>query len=116
MTYFLLRDYNILPKKELHWSPWVHRWKQAFGEPGRSALSRDAPGLPARGARLRASATGGPGDELRSKGLKGGCYSSKNNTNGQNYSNNNIRARMVIIVIKLLLMILVICIYMYALE
>ena len=23
MTYFLLRDYNILPKKELHWSPWV---------------------------------------------------------------------------------------------
>ena len=23
MTYFLSRDYNILPKKELHWSPWV---------------------------------------------------------------------------------------------
>ena len=23
MTYFLLRDYNIFPKKELHWSPWV---------------------------------------------------------------------------------------------
>ena len=23
MTYFLLRDYNILPKKELHFSPWV---------------------------------------------------------------------------------------------
>ena len=23
MTYFLLRDYNLLPKKELHWSPWV---------------------------------------------------------------------------------------------
>ena len=22
MTYFLLRDYNILPKKELQWSPW----------------------------------------------------------------------------------------------
>ena len=21
MTYFLLRDYNLLPKKELHWSP-----------------------------------------------------------------------------------------------
>ena len=25
MTYFLLRDYNILPKKELHLSPWVRR-------------------------------------------------------------------------------------------
>ena len=24
MTYFLLRDYNTLPKKELHWSPWVY--------------------------------------------------------------------------------------------
>ena len=23
MAYFLLRDFNILPKKELHWSPWV---------------------------------------------------------------------------------------------
>ena len=23
MAYFLLRDYNILPKNELHWSPWV---------------------------------------------------------------------------------------------
>ena len=23
MTYFLLREYNILPKKELHGSPWV---------------------------------------------------------------------------------------------
>ena len=23
MTYFLLRDYNLLPKKELHSSPWV---------------------------------------------------------------------------------------------
>ena len=23
MTYFLLRDYNIQPKTELHWSPWV---------------------------------------------------------------------------------------------
>ena len=23
MTHFLLRHYNILPKKELHWSPWV---------------------------------------------------------------------------------------------
>ena len=23
MTYFLLRDYNVLPKKELLWSPWV---------------------------------------------------------------------------------------------
>ena len=23
MTYFLLRGFNILPKKELHWSPWV---------------------------------------------------------------------------------------------
>ena len=23
MTYFLLRDDNILPKTELHWSPWV---------------------------------------------------------------------------------------------
>ena len=23
MTYFLLRDYNIQPKKELLWSPWV---------------------------------------------------------------------------------------------
>ena len=24
MTHFLIRDYNILPKKELLWSPWVH--------------------------------------------------------------------------------------------
>ena len=23
MTCFLLCDYKILPKKELHWSPWV---------------------------------------------------------------------------------------------
>ena len=23
MTYFLLRDYDILPKTELHWSPWI---------------------------------------------------------------------------------------------
>ena len=23
MTYSLLRDYNILPSKELHWSPWT---------------------------------------------------------------------------------------------
>ena len=23
--YFRLRDYNILPKKEPHWSPWVER-------------------------------------------------------------------------------------------
>ena len=23
MTYFLLRDYNVLPNKELDWSPWV---------------------------------------------------------------------------------------------
>ena len=27
MTYFLLRDYNILPRKELPLSPWVkHSW------------------------------------------------------------------------------------------
>ena len=23
MTYFLLRGFNILPQRELHWSPWV---------------------------------------------------------------------------------------------
>ena len=23
MTHFLLWDYNLLPKEELHWSPWV---------------------------------------------------------------------------------------------
>ena len=26
MTYFLLRDYSILPQKELHVSPWVDTW------------------------------------------------------------------------------------------
>ena len=31
MTYFLLRDYDILPKKELHSSPWVGRiWGAMF--------------------------------------------------------------------------------------
>ena len=30
MTYFLTRDYNILPKKELLWSPWVGTRKARF--------------------------------------------------------------------------------------
>ena len=30
MTYFLLRDYNIQPKKELPWSLWV-KWRSSLG-------------------------------------------------------------------------------------
>ena len=31
MTYLLLRDYNILPKKELHWSLWVAHIAEIWG-------------------------------------------------------------------------------------
>ena len=31
MTYFLLRDYNILPKRELPLSPWVLLWEPCQG-------------------------------------------------------------------------------------
>ena len=30
LTYFLLRDYNVLPEKELHWSPWVYSAQQTY--------------------------------------------------------------------------------------
>ena len=62
MTYFLLRDYNLLPKKELHWSPWVG---------SRMAESTIPMELPLETTNLSDSSAGAPAEGDRSSLEKG---------------------------------------------